>query len=232
MPAFTSPDNLPHESLTLDQPTSTLNGGSSGTVPKLADRVQTALTDIRSDVQTAQETADDAEARAKGWTRINEGSATDSFSIDLTVSGLFSTPLPFSLVRIYLRGNFTTGARLNCRVNADSTAALYWNTFEVRELGDQDILESNSADQTVWTVGRWSSFTGGICTMTIFGTDAQALLAHESTAFSPSSDTAARYRTVAQGRLNASRTLTSVNFFPSSGGISAVRWWAEGWRGD
>lgn len=218
------------EHLDQAEPTRTLNGGSAGTSPILAEQVEGELVRVEGDIASVESDVAALQDRVLGWTRIAEGTAADTFSIDLTAGGKFSVPLPFGLIRVYLRGNLTTGARLNCRVNSDSTANLYWNTYQVYELGDGDVLESNSADQTVWTVGRWSSFTGCIATMTIFNTDSQALLSHESTAFSPSSDTGARFRTEAQGRLSASRTLESLLFFPSSGGVDSVRWWAEGWR--
>lgn len=50
----TTPDGLPYESLTNDEPTSTLNGGSSGTADILAAKVQAALTDIRGDIADLQ----------------------------------------------------------------------------------------------------------------------------------------------------------------------------------
>jgi hypothetical protein len=230
MPAFTSPDTLPHESLTGDEPTSTLNGGSAGTVPKLAVATQTALTSIRTDVQTV---ADAAAAAALGWTTIDTGTETAAFTIDLTAGGTWPAGT-FEMVRVYFRGATSEdGVRVNARVNADSTAALHLRTWEVRNLNGGAIIDSlagNSGEVTSWPFAWWSSGLSCNAQMLIYNTDVSSILSMEASSYRASSGDTIRHRGVFHGHLASARLLDSLQIFATTGSISSCRWWAEGLR--
>jgi hypothetical protein len=230
MPAFTIPDDLPHESLTGDEPTSTLNGGSAGTVPKLAVATQTALTSIRDDVQVV---ADAAAAAALGWTPIATDTETAAFTIDLTAGGTWPAGT-FEMVHVYFRGATSVdGVRVNARVNADSTAALHLRTWEVRNLNGGAIIDSlagNSGEVTSWPIAWWSSGLSCNAQMLIYNTDVSSILSMESSSYRASAGDTIRHRGVFHGHLASSRLLSSLQIFATTGSISSCRWWATGYR--
>jgi hypothetical protein len=231
MVALTSPDELPYETLTGDEPTSTLNGGTGGDDSIILARVvQEVIAGLRDDIQTV---ADAAAAAALGWVPIASGSETAAFTIDLTAGGTWPAGT-FELVRVHFRGATSVdGVRVNARVNADSTAALHLRTWEVRNLNGGAIIDSlagNSGEVTSWPFAWWSSGLSCNAQMLIFNTDVSSILSMESSSYRASAGDTIRHRGVFHGHLASSRLLSSLQIFATTGSISSCRWWATGYR--
>lgn len=208
-----------------DQPGATLHGGTSGTEPILAEKVEGELERVDQSLSTVQTDV------ARGWRPIGHNDEPGGvFNIDLTAGGKFPAGT-FTIIKVYLRGDLSEfGTRLNVRVNNDSTAGLHRRAYEVRRLDNQAIIESGSDAVTSWPVAYWGTATNSIAEMTMWPCDGSRRVTMKAWSVRTSGISSNRERLESQGDLEEARLVSSLQVFPLVGDIVQCSWWAEGWR--
>ena len=205
-----------------DLPGHTLDGGPVGDQPILAEAVESELLRIDGDVADLQ-----AEV-ARGWTPIGSGNESSNFTIDLTAGGKFPAGT-FEVMRLYMRGSLSTdGTLVQVRVNSDTTSGMHragWMIFTP----STGATEGDVRDATSWPVAQWSTANVGLAEVTIFNTHISTQLGYRANGYRGGS-TSARRVFEAGGDLLNSRLINSLQVFPFTGGITACRWWVEGFR--
>ena len=213
---------LPHEQ-GVTVPGRTLTGGPSGEDPILAEAVEDELERVDAAV------ADVQDAVSRGWVPIASGEETGSFTIDLTAGGRYP-PGTFSIIEIFYRGSLSTETGLQNRVNGDNTPNLHRRGWTVQATSSTNFVENEANDGTAWRIARWSTATANTAHVRIFETNRLSILSMQATATRVATGTTLRHRTEAQGDLNESRLLDSIQVFTVVGSITAMTWHAVGYR--
>lgn len=210
-----------------DLPGHTLDGGTAGNQPILAEAVETEL------VRVEQAIADLRTEALRGWRPIADGAeeSVGFFDIDLTAGGDFPAGT-FGLVRIHLRGQLTVnGGNIWARVNNSGNSDHRWGMV-VTQLSNGTVADSGRGDSNEWRLAEWSSSPSSTCTVTLYRTDgAPGIISYQSQG-GTYGGTSNHLVSVAAGRLMMSQTLSSLRIGGSIGGgqFDNVRWWAEGYR--
>lgn len=202
----------------------------SGDPPDVPQDMQDLAEAIETDV--AAQAADITQLQtdvALGWTAIGSGSETSNFAVDITAGGTYPA-LTFSAIRIHLRGSLDTDAYLNMRVNNDSTADMHRRSWILWAASSGNVVDSGAGEATSWRAGMFSQNGGCNAIVTIFSTDEDRQLSYQSDGFRPAVGTTIRQMFKGGGDLASSRTLSNLQFFPASGSIAEIQWWAEGLR--
>jgi hypothetical protein len=217
---------LPMENATT-QPAASLSGGSSGTEPILAEKVENQMVRIDDDIATLQT------AVAHGWVPIDAGteSGVDTFDIDPTAGGLYPAGT-FALMRLYLRGSTDGDSYVTLRVN-DSVADSHrrgWVTFRT-DTGAA--VDSGHGDATNARIADWSSVFGNNCQVTIFNTDISSHVSWEADAGRIASSGEFHRRMFAHGSRKDGNVIVSSLTIGTAAPVAdftSCRWILEGLR--
>ena len=216
----TTPYGFEFESLTDGEPTRTLNGGSAGTDPILAEQVNDEIQRVDSDLQELQE------AVSRGWEDITPAGGqviTDETVIDIP-------PETYDMIRVTIRGSLDGEGYVSLRINNDSTPELHRRAWTVWQINDGSVATSGADDTTVWRMARWSTAPNNIAWCTIYNTDVSSFLTMEGQGFRAAAGLATRERTEFYGALSATRLLSSLRFGGFLANVDSVRVWIEGHR--
>jgi|SRR5690554_3709489 len=215
----TSAYKFPWEALG-DQPGHSLHGGSSGTEPILAERVEDELIRIENFIDEAGNRYLDS-----GWHPIvaQEGVLIDGITIFQV------PPQQFSMIKMYFRGSLTTGTdeHITLRINNDSTPDLH-RRF-VANFDEGGIQNTIASDATVWLISRWSSRINNTAYCTIYNTHLNANPSMSGGGTRNASGTSNRGVTMSSGDINQNMVVSSLRVNSSNTNIESVRVWIEGY---
>lgn len=222
MTAFTVPDGLPVESL-LDEPTSTLNGGSAGLTPRLGDEVQRVLSELRTTVADLSSRVTVAEAALADirWRHINQGQTSGSnFSI--------SVPSGYEMLHLHLWGDLDAAGAVQLRINGDTTSGLHRQGYVVQDTNTPpDDDESTLIEDTAWYLADWGAVEGNTVDVTVFETLAGNRISFQAYGGRQSGNTTSHRRTHSHGHLTADRVVSSLEVIANQP-FAVIKWWLDG----
>lgn len=174
-----------------------------------------------------------------------------AFSIDETIAtglhqridsgehdgGSFLIPVPdsqFSTLRLTLRGAIDVNDRnIGLRINGDTSAGLHTSGWKSERFSDGARVTANSASGHLsgltWRIAHWSQAAGNTAVVDLIQTDEPSFISFQCAAQRVSTNDAFHLDTVAKGRLNATRLLTSLQVVTFDGNqFVGLRWWLDG----
>lgn len=226
----TTPYGFEYEQTTEAEPTRTLNGGSAGLSPILAEQVNDEIARVDQDIQ---DVSDAAAAAALGWVPIGGGSidAVSDWVIDATAGGTYPAGT-FSMMRLHLRGSMDTSAQyLTVNINDSLTSGSHKRGYY--DITSDGVVTAGPEDDSVtWRVGFWgSALIGNTCTVELFETDISSFVSFRSESEQQSGASSTHRKMISWGRLNENRLVSSIRVGRvGSDNYGPTRWWLEGYR--
>lgn len=208
-----------------DQPGRTLNGGSDGLSPILADQVNDAVVDVLADIADLSSRLDAAEAAAAAsvWRHIDKG---------VESGGAFTIAVPsgFEMLRLYLLGDLDGNGKVRLRVNGDTAAGLHRAGFLVYDAAGA-LDESLFTEDTAWRLANWGTVSANTATITIYTANVSGAPSYHSVGTRNATSANAQRWSQGWGDTTADRLVSSLNIRPfsdASNQFATCHWRLEG----
>lgn len=236
--------SLPFEKNPEDLPGKTLHGGPAGTDPILAEAVETEIIRVDDNISDLDERLTAIETghgpfQSASWRPIATGTtgSVDSFQIDLTDDGRFTTPPRWNLVRVYMRFDLNDSgggtARVNMQINGDNSPS-YNSGFITYDADGNLDLTSHLSDGGSWRIAHGATISTNNLILTLFHTASDpGLINFQCESARHSSGSNVHRRTFAWGALGSgglTPEFLSFETFGGADGFNNAWWWAEGAR--
>lgn len=210
--------DFPYEDLG-DQPGHSLHGGSAGTEPILAERVEEELVRVEEFVEEAGN-----RYLESGWHPIvsQEGVLIEGETIFQIPPG------QFSMIKMYFRGSLTEVTTLSIRVNNDDTPQGHRRFFYI--YGVDGIDRSVASDTTVWVVAEWGTRPNNTAWATLYNTHLNSASSMQGGGTRMAANGNNRRITHAQGEITGNRVISSIRVNALNNTINSCRVWIEGYR--
>lgn len=219
----TVPMGFEFETLRLDEPARTLNGGSAGLSPLLAQQVNDAFVDLLADIAdlTSRVTAAEAALADIRWRHISQGQAS---------GGNFSVPVPagYEMLHLHLWGDLDANGQVQLRINGDTTSGLHRQGYVVQDtVTPPNDDESNLIDDTSWFLANWGAVEGNTVDVTVFETAAGNHVSFQAYGGRQSANATSHRRTHSHGKTTANRVVSSFEIVANQP-IAVIKWWLDG----
>lgn len=216
---------LPYEKFRGDEPGRTLNSGSSGTSPILAEEVEDELARVDNDVADLQSRTATLEANpVPGWVPIRRGTGDGTtFLIDNIPTGVYDR------LRLTLFGSVDTAGTIRLRINGDATTDLHRYGILVHDAaGALDV--SNWDDEEFWHIAQWGTALTNTAQVEMWPTDVFETVCFEGHGMRVGGSATTHQTSRSWGRLNNPRLIDSIRVSgPAATAFNGtVRWWLEG----